>query len=103
MIFFLHRRLICRKKIVAQSYSPNDDEDVTAESLRVDGGAASADILQVNQLSKIYQHMKRRVHAVKSLSVGIPAGEVGVVCVSAFITDIIYRKTIFLFFNIKST
>ncbi|XP_056610473.1 glucosylceramide transporter ABCA12 [Triplophysa dalaica] len=69
------RRLICRKKIVAQSYNPNDDEDVTAERLRVNSGAASADILQVNQLSKIYQHLKRRVHAVNGLSVGIPAGE----------------------------
>ncbi|KAI7808566.1 uncharacterized protein abca12 isoform X2 [Triplophysa rosa] len=69
------RRLICRKKIVARSYSPNADEDVIAERLRVDSGAASADILQVNQLSKIYQHLKRSVHAVNGLSVGIPAGE----------------------------
>lgn len=78
IFFALHRRLICRKKIVAESYNPNDDEDVTAERLRVNSGAASADILQVNQLSKIYQHLKRRVHAVNGLSVGIPAGEVRV-------------------------
>ncbi|XP_051999206.1 glucosylceramide transporter ABCA12-like [Xyrauchen texanus] len=69
------RRLICRKKDFLQSYSPNQDEDVMAECLRVNSGDASADILQVNQLTKVYQHLKKRVQAVKQLSVGIPAGE----------------------------
>uniref|UniRef100_A0A4W6EYE2 ATP binding cassette subfamily A member 12 n=1 Tax=Lates calcarifer TaxID=8187 RepID=A0A4W6EYE2_LATCA len=53
----------------------DEDEDVAAEHLRVASGAASSDVLQVSQLSKVYQHLKRRVHAVKRLSVGVPAGE----------------------------
>lgn len=52
------------------------DEDVSTEHRRVASGAADSDILQVNQLTKVYQHLNRKVHAVKSLSVGIPAGEV---------------------------
>uniref|UniRef100_A0A3Q1F1V9 ATP-binding cassette, sub-family A (ABC1), member 12 n=1 Tax=Acanthochromis polyacanthus TaxID=80966 RepID=A0A3Q1F1V9_9TELE len=51
------------------------DEDVVAEHLRVASGAANSDILQVNQLTKVYQHFNRKVPAVKRLSVGIPAGE----------------------------
>nr|XP_055071071.1 uncharacterized protein abca12 [Misgurnus anguillicaudatus] len=69
------RRLICPKKNVVQSYSPNDDEDVIAERHRVERGGASSDILQLNQLTKVYQQLKKRVPAVKTLSVGIPAGE----------------------------
>lgn len=54
----------------------DEDEDVATEHLRVSSGAASSDILQVNQLTKVYQHLNKKVHAVKRLSVGIPAGEV---------------------------
>lgn len=54
----------------------DEDEDVSAEHQRVASGAASSDLLQVIQLTKVYQHLKRKVHAVKKLSVGIPAGEV---------------------------
>ncbi|XP_052462836.1 uncharacterized protein abca12 isoform X12 [Carassius gibelio] len=71
----LLRKVRCWKKNVFQSYSPNEDEDVLAERLRVDRGDASADILQVNRLTKVYQSLNKRVQAVKSLSVGIPAGE----------------------------
>lgn len=53
------------------------DEDVSSEHQRVVSGAADSDILQVNQLTKVYQHLNKKIHAVKSLSVGIPAGEVG--------------------------
>lgn len=59
-----------------QVASEDEDEDVMAEHLRVSSGAASSDVLQVNQLSKVYQHLKKKIHAVKRLSVGIPAGEV---------------------------
>ncbi|KAG1952045.1 ATP-binding cassette sub-family A member 12 isoform X3 [Pimephales promelas] len=69
------RRLFGCKRNVIQSYSPNEDEDVVAERLRVYRGDANADILQVNELSKVYQNLSKRVQAVKSLSVGIPAGE----------------------------
>lgn len=54
----------------------DEDEDVSAEHQRVASGAASSDLLQVIRLTKVYQHLKRKVHAVKKLSVGIPAGEV---------------------------
>lgn len=81
----LHRRLFCWKSNVVQSYSPNEDEDVVAERLRVDRGDANADILQVNQLTKVYQNLSKRVQAVKGLSVGIPAGEVCAICIVTFI------------------
>ncbi|KAM3607617.1 uncharacterized protein V6R79_010758 [Siganus canaliculatus] len=68
-------RLICGRKVVPQVSLKDEDEDVAAEHLRVSSGAASSDILQVNQLTKVYQHLNKKVHAVKRLSVGIPAGE----------------------------
>lgn len=55
------------------------------ERLRVARGDASADILQVNQLTKVYQNLSKRVQAVKKLSVGIPAGEVCAICIVTFI------------------
>ncbi|XP_034429942.1 ATP-binding cassette sub-family A member 12 isoform X2 [Hippoglossus hippoglossus] len=67
--------LICGRKTVPQVACEDEDEDVAAENLRVSSGAANTDILQVDQLTKIYQHFKRKVPAVKRLSVGIPAGE----------------------------
>lgn len=82
---FLHRHLFCWKRNIIQSYSPNEDEDVVAECLRVDRGDASVDILQVNQLTKVYQNLSKRVQAVKSLSVGIPAGEVCAICIVTFL------------------
>ncbi|KAG7503728.1 ATP-binding cassette sub-family A member 12 [Solea senegalensis] len=68
------RLLICGKTL-PQVASEHEDEDVTAEHLRVSSGAASSDILQLNQLTKVYQHLNKKVPAVKRLSVGIPAGE----------------------------
>uniref|UniRef100_A0A8C2AMP7 ATP-binding cassette, sub-family A (ABC1), member 12 n=1 Tax=Cyprinus carpio TaxID=7962 RepID=A0A8C2AMP7_CYPCA len=69
-------RLLLNKTLLRKvSYSPNEDEDVVAERLRVDRGDANADILQVNHLTKVYQNLSKRVQAVKRLSVGIPAGE----------------------------
>uniref|UniRef100_A0A3Q3MYZ7 ATP-binding cassette, sub-family A (ABC1), member 12 n=2 Tax=Mastacembelus armatus TaxID=205130 RepID=A0A3Q3MYZ7_9TELE len=69
------RHLIWGRKTVPQVLCENEDKDVVAEHVRVSSGAATSDILQVNQLSKVYQHLKRKVCAVKGLSVGIPAGE----------------------------
>lgn len=73
---FFSRRLICARKNVPHVASEDMDEDVAAEHVRVSSGAASSDILQVHELTKVYQHLKKKVHAVKKLSVGIPAGEV---------------------------
>uniref|UniRef100_A0A668A1F8 ATP binding cassette subfamily A member 12 n=1 Tax=Myripristis murdjan TaxID=586833 RepID=A0A668A1F8_9TELE len=69
------RRLILGKKSVPQVNSGDEDEDVVAEHMRVSSGAASSDILQVDRLTKVYHHLNKKVHAVKRLSVGIPAGE----------------------------
>ncbi|XP_061143427.1 glucosylceramide transporter ABCA12 [Syngnathus typhle] len=68
------RHLILGRKKVSQMVE-DEDEDVAAERLRVSSGAAGADILQVNQLTKIYQNLNKKSYAVKRLSVGIPAGE----------------------------
>ncbi|KAM7380664.1 hypothetical protein PAMP_003942 [Pampus punctatissimus] len=75
--FFMRkvRHLILGKKTMPQVAYEDEDEDVATEHLRVSSGAASSDILQVNQLTKVYQHLKKKVYAVKRLSVGIPAGE----------------------------
>lgn len=70
------RDLIWASKPVPQVACGEEDEDVATERLRVSTGAASTDVLQVNQLTKVYQHLNKKVHAVKKLSVGIPAGEV---------------------------
>ncbi|XP_030613266.1 LOW QUALITY PROTEIN: ATP-binding cassette sub-family A member 12 [Archocentrus centrarchus] len=71
------RRLICHSKTVPQVAcdDEDEDEDVAAEHLRVSGGAANSDILQVSRLTKVYQHFTKKVPAVKKLSVGVPAGE----------------------------
>lgn len=75
-IFSLCSHLIWGRKRVSQVTCENEDEDVAAECQRVSNGAAGSDVLQVNQLSKVYQHLNKKVYAVKGLSVGIPAGEV---------------------------
>ncbi|XP_019750907.1 uncharacterized protein abca12 [Hippocampus comes] len=69
------RHLILGRKKAPLMLDDDEDEDVAAERSRVSSGAAGADILQVNQLTKIYQHLNRKIYAVKRLSVGIPAGE----------------------------
>ncbi|KAJ8255215.1 hypothetical protein GJAV_G00202380 [Gymnothorax javanicus] len=71
------RRLICPKKTVKDSALKNEyeDEDVVVERERVARGGANDDLLQVHQLSKMYQHLNKKVLAVKRLSVGIPTGE----------------------------
>ncbi|KAM7407614.1 hypothetical protein PAMA_003372 [Pampus argenteus] len=69
------RHLICGRKTVPLVAYEDEDKDVATEHLRVSSGAASSDILQVNQLTKVYQHLKKKIYAVKRISVGIPAGE----------------------------
>uniref|UniRef100_UPI003AAEC31A uncharacterized protein abca12 n=1 Tax=Centroberyx gerrardi TaxID=166262 RepID=UPI003AAEC31A len=69
------RHLIMGRKTVPRVAGEDEDEDVVAEHQRVSSGAASSDVLQVNQLTKVYQHLNKKVQAVKRLSVGIPAGE----------------------------
>uniref|UniRef100_A0A3B4BHQ8 ABC transporter domain-containing protein n=1 Tax=Periophthalmus magnuspinnatus TaxID=409849 RepID=A0A3B4BHQ8_9GOBI len=71
----LNKGLILRRKPVPLVPCVEEDEDVAAEHLRVSSGAASSDVLQVNQLTKVYQHLNKKVPAVKKLSLGVPAGE----------------------------
>uniref|UniRef100_A0A8C9WNN1 ATP-binding cassette, sub-family A (ABC1), member 12 n=1 Tax=Scleropages formosus TaxID=113540 RepID=A0A8C9WNN1_SCLFO len=70
---FLLRKI--RSKVVPETDSWDEDEDVMMEHHRVANGGASGDLLQVNQLRKVYQHMRKKIQAVRRLSVGIPAGE----------------------------
>ncbi|XP_034142679.1 uncharacterized protein abca12 isoform X2 [Esox lucius] len=69
------RSLFFQRKAVSETVTMDEDEDVEAERRRMTSGAAVTDLLQVNQLTKVYQHMSKKIQAVKSLSVGIPAGE----------------------------
>ncbi|XP_078117794.1 uncharacterized protein abca12 isoform X3 [Sander vitreus] len=69
------RNLICGRNTVPLVACEEQDVDVATEHQRVSSGEASTDILQVNQLTKVYQHLGKKVHAVKRLSLGIPAGE----------------------------
>ncbi|MBN3307253.1 ABCAC protein, partial [Amia calva] len=68
------KRLLCRRT-VPEGGVEEEDQDVVAERQRVQGGGASMDLLQVRNLSKVYQQLRKKVHAVKRLSVGIPVGE----------------------------
>ncbi|MBN3324270.1 ABCAC protein, partial [Atractosteus spatula] len=68
------RRLLCWRS-VPDLLVRDEDEDVVAERHRVESQGASSDVLQVSQLNKVYQNLSKKVHAVRRLSVGIPAGE----------------------------
>lgn len=57
----------------------DEDEDVRAERLRVESGAAEFDLVQLHRLTKTYQLIHKKIIAVNNISLGIPAGEVGTV------------------------
>ncbi|XP_025903800.1 ATP-binding cassette sub-family A member 12 [Nothoprocta perdicaria] len=52
-----------------------EDEDVRGERLRVESGKADFDVVQLQNLTKIYHLPHKRIVAVKNISLGIPAGE----------------------------
>ncbi|XP_072787969.1 glucosylceramide transporter ABCA12 [Taeniopygia guttata] len=52
-----------------------EDEDVQAERSRVESGKADLDMVQLQNLTKIYHLPHKRITAVKNISLGIPAGE----------------------------
>uniref|UniRef100_A0A803TXY9 ATP binding cassette subfamily A member 12 n=1 Tax=Anolis carolinensis TaxID=28377 RepID=A0A803TXY9_ANOCA len=52
-----------------------EDKDVQAERERVTLGLTDCDMLQLQNLTKVYHLLHRRIAAVKNVSVGIPAGE----------------------------
>ncbi|KAM6179073.1 glucosylceramide transporter ABCA12 isoform 2-T2 [Rhynchocyon petersi] len=53
----------------------DEDEDVRAERLRVENGAAEFDLVQLHRLTKTYQLIHKKIIAVNNISIGIPAGE----------------------------
>ncbi|XP_058520235.1 glucosylceramide transporter ABCA12 [Ochotona princeps] len=53
----------------------DEDEDVQAERLRVENGAAEFDLVQLHRLTKTYQLIHKKIVAVNNISIGIPAGE----------------------------
>lgn len=53
-----------------------EDGDVQAERVRVESGKADFDVVQLQNLTKIYHLPHKRIVAVKNISLGIPAGEV---------------------------
>ncbi|KAJ7419550.1 ATP-binding cassette sub-family A member 12 [Willisornis vidua] len=52
-----------------------EDGDVRAERSRVEAGKADFDVVQLQNLTKIYHLPHKRIVAVKNISLGIPAGE----------------------------
>ncbi|XP_077641321.1 glucosylceramide transporter ABCA12 [Lonchura striata] len=52
-----------------------EDGDVQAERSRVESGKADFDVVQLQNLTKIYHLPHKRITAVKNISLGIPAGE----------------------------
>lgn len=53
-----------------------EDGDVQAERNRVESGKADFDVVQLQNLTKVYHLPHKRIVAVKNISLGIPAGEV---------------------------
>uniref|UniRef100_A0A8C4ZFF9 ATP binding cassette subfamily A member 12 n=1 Tax=Gadus morhua TaxID=8049 RepID=A0A8C4ZFF9_GADMO len=72
----LRKRVLPPVAVDGQDGQDGEDEDVTAEHARVSSGEANSDLLQVCRLSKVYQYLNKKVHAVNQVSLGIPAGEV---------------------------
>ncbi|XP_027533821.1 ATP-binding cassette sub-family A member 12 isoform X2 [Neopelma chrysocephalum] len=52
-----------------------EDVDVQAERSRVEAGKADFNVVQLQNLTKIYHLPHKRIVAVKNISLGIPAGE----------------------------
>lgn len=55
-----------------------EDEDVARERQRILGGGGQSDILELKQLTKVYN--RKQKPAVDRLCVGIPPGEVSWLC-----------------------
>ncbi|XP_008052045.1 ATP-binding cassette sub-family A member 12 [Carlito syrichta] len=86
MFFFLrlliNERLIKKLRLFFRKFNSSpamdtidEDEDVRAERLRVESGAAEFDLVQLHRLTKTYQLIHKKIIAVNNISIGIPAGE----------------------------
>lgn len=67
----------------------DEDEDVQAERLRVESGAADFDLVQLHRLTKTYQLIHKKIVAVNNISIGIPAGEVTILLLNVLFISII--------------
>lgn len=73
---FLFDKIHGKPTLQLDSLDEEEDKDVQAEQDRVASGLADYDMLQLQNLTKIYHLPHKRIVAVKNVSIGIPAGEV---------------------------
>uniref|UniRef100_A0A8C0HN55 ATP binding cassette subfamily A member 12 n=1 Tax=Buteo japonicus TaxID=224669 RepID=A0A8C0HN55_9AVES len=73
-MFFAIQYLLKKRKKFRQKENTGDG-DVQAERNRVESGKADFDVVQLQNLTKVYHLPHKRIVAVKNISLGIPAGE----------------------------
>uniref|UniRef100_H3B2R0 ATP binding cassette subfamily A member 12 n=1 Tax=Latimeria chalumnae TaxID=7897 RepID=H3B2R0_LATCH len=73
--FRLLLRQITHQRSQVQVTPVHEDEDVKAEREHIEAGGSDTDLLQLDHLTKIYQHRQKKATAVNNICVGIPAGE----------------------------
>ncbi|XP_058041914.1 glucosylceramide transporter ABCA12 isoform X1 [Ahaetulla prasina] len=72
---FLFDKLHGKSPLYLEDIIGEEDKDVRAERERVTLGLSDCDVLQLQNLSKIYHLPYRRIVAVRNVNIGIPAGE----------------------------
>ncbi|ETE60815.1 ATP-binding cassette sub-family A member 12, partial [Ophiophagus hannah] len=75
MTRFLFNKLHGKSPLYLEDIVGEEDKDVRAERERVTLGLSDCDVLQLQNLSKIYHLPYRRIVAVRNVNIGIPAGE----------------------------
>uniref|UniRef100_A0A670YKH3 ATP binding cassette subfamily A member 12 n=1 Tax=Pseudonaja textilis TaxID=8673 RepID=A0A670YKH3_PSETE len=74
-LLFLFNKLHGKSPLYLEDIVGEEDKDVRAERERVTLGLSDCDVLQLQNLSKIYHLPYRRIVAVRNVNIGIPAGE----------------------------
>ncbi|XP_060113052.1 glucosylceramide transporter ABCA12 [Heteronotia binoei] len=72
---FLYDQMHGKLPLQLEAAEEEEDKDVLTESERVAAGRTDYDMLQLQNLTKIYHLPHRRIVAVRNVSIGIPAGE----------------------------
>ncbi|XP_061463687.1 glucosylceramide transporter ABCA12 isoform X2 [Rhineura floridana] len=72
---FLFNKVHGKPQLHLEATDETEDKDVQAERQRVTLGLTDYDMLQLQNLTKIYHLPLRRIVAVKNVTLGIPAGE----------------------------
>ncbi|XP_075175813.1 glucosylceramide transporter ABCA12 [Anomaloglossus baeobatrachus] len=70
---FFKKIFLDNERIVAKN--PEEDEDVTAERMRIESGNANRDLLLLKNLTKVFHQVHRNTIAVNNMTLGIPPGE----------------------------